>query len=715
MPYDKELYAILKGIEAYKQYLSYNKFIIYTDHKALKWIKDKKPIGIKLQRWITDIQQFDFDIEHRPGKSNVVADALSRRTYPEVKHKDSEEGIEPPEIIPSVKTISQDVNNSRTDQPETEIISAQEEVIGTSQPIRTEATFFYNDEDVNISAIEAVTRQPNPVECIIDSRDIGKLQRDCPDFEDIYKFHSSKEQTLPEDKKEAAKVVIKAQQYTLLNNKLYHWYQRRCQRKVPKDERTIQQLALPKLLRKDVLLSFHDNASTGSHFATKRVYEAIKQRYYWPGMHQDIEDYVAACDRCQRIKINRHARPPPLGSIPEAEVFDRWHMDILGPITESQDKYKYILVIVDSASRWPEAFPLRTQEGKEIANVLYNHIFTKFGCPRVLISDRGQNFLSKVVSGLCELFGVRRHMTSSYHAQTNSTVERLNSTIAQSLRAYIDKQQNNWPDKLPGILMAYRNSPCTQSTGFSPFKMLFGQEMRMPLDVALIPRDTLPKQDKEYLQNKTDQLKEIREIGKQNATTAKEKSKVHHDKKAKVPEFRRGDKILLRNHKCPKGHSPKLCDKFEGPYIIDETLPNFAFKLRRFDNNKLMKPTYNASNMVQYQEPGQRRLEQIPELEEEDSDEEEEPMPTQETVDEEEQPMTTQEAVEEEENQEDPPDEQDEQNEENDDEYIDDNIEDQPQIQDDTLYPIEQIMKKKVDKFGQDYYLVKWKDYAQRT
>ena len=173
--------------------------------------------------------------------------------------------------------------------------------------------------------------------------------------------------------------------------------------------------------------------------------------------------------------------------MPIAGKFERWHIDFIGPLTTAKDGSKHILLLVDSLTRWPEAFSLKTQEASEVAHILYNDIFTRYGAPKYLVSDRGQNFMSKLMTAICELFDVKRHHTSAYHPQTNSTCERLNSTIEQSLRAYIKEDHSDWPKVLPGILMSYRKSPSTNSTKFSPYNLVFGVEMNIPYDVTMIP------------------------------------------------------------------------------------------------------------------------------------------------------------------------------------------------------------------------------------
>lgn len=175
-------------------------------------------------------------------------------------------------------------------------------------------------------------------------------------------------------------------------------------------------------------------------------------------------------------------------------------MDILSGLPTTPNKHKHILLVVDSYSKWCEAFPLRTQEASEVARVLYKEIITRYGAPRTLISDRGRNFVSNLVKALSEMFQITRHLTSSYHPQTNGSVERMNSVILQAIRCYAKGQQDDWDDLLlPGILMAYRATPATQSTDFSPYFMLYGREMCLPIDSSLVPKEHLAQDHKIFL------------------------------------------------------------------------------------------------------------------------------------------------------------------------------------------------------------------------
>ncbi|MEW8341712.1 MAG: transposase family protein, partial [Candidatus Thiodiazotropha taylori] len=313
-----------------------------------------------------------------------------------------------------------------------------------------------------------------------------------------------------------------------------------------------------------------------------------------------IQDYVQNCDICQRIKTDRHRLPAPLHPLPVEETFSRVHIDILCSLPKTKEGYQYILVIVDSFSKWCESFPMRTQEATEVASILYNEIFTRFGAPRCIVSDRGRQFMSKLIKALCEMFQVVRHYTSSYHPQTNATVERVNSTLSQTLRAYVNKEQSNWPSLLPSVMMAFRSTPCTESHQFTPYHLLFGKEMNLPIDTALIPRPTLGQNAKQYLDQLLEKLKVSQEIAAKNMEAAKEKTKIRHDLKSKEPSFKCNDLVLLKSVRVNEGLSMKLSDKYLGPYYIVEICPNHTYRLRSCTDHKLLASPVHANRLKLY-------------------------------------------------------------------------------------------------------------------
>ena len=142
-----------------------------------------------------------------------------------------------------------------------------------------------------------------------------------------------------------------------------------------------------------------------------------------------------------------------------------------------------------------------------------------------ILSDRGQNVASRLVSALCDIFQVTRIRISSFHPQTNVLCERQNATISQTLRAYCQDHQDNWHELLPSIMMAFRMSPGVQTTGYSPFQILFGREMKLPIDVSLLPQENIIKAPKQHIEDILKKLSITRQIVCENLQENQDKRK----------------------------------------------------------------------------------------------------------------------------------------------------------------------------------------------
>jgi len=486
-------------------------------------------------------------VQYKPGKRLTNADGLSRRDYP------SQE-----KCLHSINFVYDSVTDDH----------------GTA-----DNTDAYNS--VYISALD-------------DSVDVSDAQHQCPDFKDIIDYLRTG--TLSDDNKSARRTVLESEQYTLLNDTLYHLYMPRHKGK-DRVHPVVQQLCLPRTLRQNVLKAYHDD---NGHIGFDKLYASIRAKYYWPKMYADLSDYVRSCSDCQQTKRPIHHRKAPLKLIPVEDVFSRFHLDYLGPLPAS-DGFRYMLVAIDSTSLYPEIHPTKTCDADETAQVLYDQVFSRYGCPLSILTDRGSCFRSSLVTALCKLFKVKQIFTSSYHPQTNSRAENMNSIILKSLRIYC-KDQSQWSTFLPAIAWAYRAS-ATTSHQFSPFEVLFGTKMRAPIDTSILNDVRTSPNIDTYLQYMIPKIELTREIAKQNMHDCNANTQFYYDRNAAYPRYAVGQTVLLYDSANQKGVCKKLKRRWIGPFFITAKGDGYVYKLRRCSDGQELRSFIHSNRLRPFHEP----------------------------------------------------------------------------------------------------------------
>ena len=157
-------------------------------------------------------------------------------------------------------------------------------------------------------------------------------------------------------------------------------------------------------------------------------------------------------------------------------------MDILGPLSETDDKNKYILIVGDYFTKWTEAFAIKDQSAETVASTFVKEFVCRYGFPRQIHIDQGKTFEAKLFQEICALLDIDKTRTTPYWPRSDGMVERFNRTLENMLCHYVSSNQKNWDQKLPFMMMAYR-STVYDSTGFSPNQMMMGRKMNLPIDV----------------------------------------------------------------------------------------------------------------------------------------------------------------------------------------------------------------------------------------
>ena len=157
-------------------------------------------------------------------------------------------------------------------------------------------------------------------------------------------------------------------------------------------------------------------------------------------------------------------------------------MDILDVCDPTPDGFRYILVIADYFSKWTEAFPIKNKCADTVAEVLVDKIILRFGMPLVIHSDQGREFENGLMKSLCTLLGCVKTRTAPYHPESDGMVERFNRTCLMMLSMFVNDRRDNWHELLPFVMHAYRTS-VHESTGYSPYRLMTGEECSLPQDL----------------------------------------------------------------------------------------------------------------------------------------------------------------------------------------------------------------------------------------
>ncbi|GFY03325.1 retrovirus-related Pol polyprotein from transposon 412 [Trichonephila clavipes] len=336
---------------------------------------------------------------------------------------------------------------------------------------------------------------------------------------------------------------------------------------------------IPKHLRADILRHFHD-APTAGHLGFAKTYDRIRKRFYWPGMYRNVVRYVMHCRECQRRKSVPQRPPGRLVPIPPAIApFHRIGIDLLGRFPKSAHGNKWIIVCTDYSTRYAITKALPTAEVDEIAKFLLEEIVLRHGAPRVIITDRGAVFRSRLVSSLVDLCNIDHRFTTAYHPQTNGLTERFNKTLADMLSMYVDVEQKNWDEILPFVTFAY-NTAKQETTGFTPFYLLHGREAETTLDTMLpfCPNDF----DDNNITKIAARAEESRQLARVHSESSRQRSStLRFQTPNGILRSRRSRMGLYSSEKV--GLSEKLLRRYFGPYQVLRRLSTVTYEVQDFD------------------------------------------------------------------------------------------------------------------------------------
>ncbi len=363
--------------------------------------------------------------------------------------------------------------------------------------------------------------------------------------------------------------------FAILKDRLY---------RVTQDTQTKQdttQLLVPKSRREMLFQAAHYNPMAG-HLGQTATLNRLMTRFFWPGIHENVRRWCAACRECQLV--NPPASPKaPLRPLPLVQVpFDRIGMDLIGPLERSARGHRFALVLVDYATRYPEAVALRSISAKSVAEAPFR-IISRVGIPKEILTDQGTAFVSRTIRELYELLGIKSVRTNVFHPQMDGLVERFNRTLKTMIRKFVHEDAKNWDKWLEPLLFAVREVP-QASTGFSPFELLYGRQPRGVLDVLRETWEEGPSESKNEIQHVLDLRTKLHTLGQlsmENLLQAQDKQSQLYNRGTRLRKFAPGEKVLVL---LPTASS-KLLAKWQGPFEVTRRIGDLNYEVIRTDRN----------------------------------------------------------------------------------------------------------------------------------
>jgi hypothetical protein len=327
-------------------------------------------------------------------------------------------------------------------------------------------------------------------------------------------------------------------------------------------------------------LRFEDRAETISryhesfgHAGFKSMMKFLVPRFWWPSMRFDVKQWLESCPSCQLNSRKGIAHKDEMHPLKVPSAFDRWHLNFLDLPTTMKGN-RWLLIGVNYATNWPVARAMPVASKEAVADFIYDEIVMNFGVPSEIVTDRGSNFTSGLVTEYLKRVGVSHKLTSAYHPRTNGKAERFNGVIKQMLRKYTNGALHRWDDFVNTALWACRVR-IHSTTGFSPFYLTYGREPRLPGDTLQPYIDSTTFDDPRTVADITS--RELADLGQHRAAAEfrlkamAEKDKTRWDKAIKKVSFEVGDMVML-THEGRYGFEPT----FKGSYMVVAVYPDFG-------------------------------------------------------------------------------------------------------------------------------------------
>lgn len=561
-PTELETAALVWALQKLQQYTDQGQITVHCDHQAIiHAFKDQGPVKGKrserLVNWRLYLARFAgrMEIVHKPGKEHRNADALSRLANVTTTAKSTADVMRVDPVFGRLYNEIRHGKSPHTFNRHTHIFSIDQQdhlhhhLRGLTQlclPLDAEwrADLVQMTKKFRDEMVQALPKDPR----------LGSI------YNDICKRIKDTRQT------DQGPITTRESFRVDMDTKLMYQM----------TDTGHERLCIPAKFHRDLLTFAHDKQA---HQGVGRVIDRLRQNVYIPGLRQVVERYIHSCPVCAATKPSRQ---PPLGQLQPISSpnvpFAVQTIDIIVSLSESKSGMTALLTVTDKFTKYIKLVPGKdTYDATDWAIAYYDYVYSQFGMPGVIISDRDPRWTSRFWKALFKRAGTSLAMTAAYHPAADGQSERTNQTVEVALRSLIagnsDRAISDWDELLPDTEYAL-NTSVNASTGHTPFFLLYGVHPRTEVGP---PTADCPEAE-EFFQNR----QRIREEASDTLKAAQARMAKHFD--AKHTPIKNADRMWLKLARGTK-HGYKLPNASDldviktGPFTVKRRVSKVAFEL----------------------------------------------------------------------------------------------------------------------------------------
>ena len=320
----------------------------------------------------------------------------------------------------------------------------------------------------------------------------------------------------------------------------------------------------------ELQFAFARAAHAHGHGGVRVTFAKLCGSAFWRGMRDTVKAVCASCVECARGKAPAVTRHGVLHPFLVQRPLDMVHVDLVGPFNRSSRGNKYVFTMKDRFSRFVMAEPIPDMTTSVVVEAFFTRWVTVLGLPSRVVSDQGAQFTSALFHALCGRLGIAHSKTTPYHPQTNGSVERFHRDLKMRIGAYMREQGGDWERYLHMVVWATNTSVCV-STGYTPFKVMFGRSPLLPFARVADERrlsDAVRARVSvfDYTRQLSEHLRSVHAEVCQRQERAAATNKRVHDRTHAPVSFEVGDLVLVHDPSAlPRRGSTAFASRFSLP------------------------------------------------------------------------------------------------------------------------------------------------------